>query len=242
MIELRNVGKVYQPGAPQQRVALQDIDLTVESGRFLAICGPAGSGKSTLLHLMSGLDRPTSGRVLFLGTDTASLNDEELSELRLRSVGFIFRWRNLIPELTVRDNVELPLIYAGVTRHRHQRSEAVLASVGMAGRAEDLARTIGVGDQLNVALARALINDPALIVADEPGDAVDCATARRFIATLRDAAQQRTVVLATDDQALADEADQLVHIRAGSILPAAPRLHSSPQPPPVPNARAELGS
>jgi ABC-type lipoprotein export system ATPase subunit len=218
VIELRSVDKIY-PTAAGPVPALHGIDLTIQRGEFVAVVGPTGSGKSTLLNLISCLDVATSGQVLFLDSDTATLSDDELSRLRNRSVGFVFQTRNLVVEMTVRANVELPLIYAGVTRDRHVRSDQLLGRLGIADRAEQLAGTLSAGDQQLVAVARALVTDPDLIVADEPTGAIDRGdSAEQFLAILRDLhAKGRTLVLATDNEQVAAAAERVVRLTAGTI-------------------------
>lgn len=221
MIELRSVQKVY-PCATTPYRALHDIDLIIGTGEFVAVVGPAGSGKSTLLTLIGCLDLPTSGHVFFNGGDTTRLSDDQLARLRNGSIGFVFRTRNLIPELTVRGNVELPSVYAGAGAHRRDRSTKLLADLGLAARAEHPAATLSRGDQQRVALARALANDPELIVADEPTGSIDGESAEQFLHTLREQhLQGRTIVLATDNEGVAAVAERVVRLAAGLIAVAA---------------------
>lgn len=220
MIELRSVSKVLSTAAGAQRHALREVTLSVHRGELLAISGPSGSGKSTLLSLLGCIDVPTSGRVVFEGTDTRSLKAAQLARFRLQHVGVIFRQRHVVPELTVRDNVELPLIYAGVTRHRHERSKDALETVGLLEMQDQMARSIDVADALVVALARAIVSEPVLIIADEPTSAVDHAGAIRFLSLLRQVGRERALVLATDDEAVAGIAERSVRLRDGLLLDA----------------------
>lgn len=222
MIELRSVDKIY-PSTAGPVPALHGIDLTIQRGEFLAVVGPVGSGKSTLLNLIGCLDVPTAGQVLFLGSDTSALGDDQLSRLRNRSVGFVFQSQNVVGEMTIRANVELPLVYAGVTRQRHVLSNQLLAYVGLADRAEQLAGTLSAGDQQRVAIARALVTDPDLIVADEPTGGIDRGDSARHLLTMPRVlhAKGRTLVLATDNEEVAAAADRIVRLEAGTIVATA---------------------
>jgi putative ABC transport system ATP-binding protein len=217
VIELRGASKLF-PASGTQEVGLYAVDLVVREGEFLALLGPAGSGKSTLLSLIGCMAAPSHGEVVFRGTSIASLREDARSQLRLKSIGFMFPSHYLIEELSVRENVELPLIYAGVTRKRHERSTRLLTEVGMLDRADELAAGMRPSEMLNVALARALINDPVLIVADEPTRAVGWEGARRLLGTLRSLSKQgRTIVLATDDENVADAASRVVRMGRGTF-------------------------
>ncbi len=235
MIELRGASKLF-PAKGTQEVGLYGVNLVVREGEFLALLGPAGSGKSTLLSLVGCMAVPSHGEVIFRGTSTASLREDARSQLRLKSIGFMFPSHYLIEELSVRENVELPLIYAGVTRKRHERSTKLLDEVGMVDRADERAAGLSSSDRLNVALARALINDPVLIVADEPTRAVDLDSAGRLLIRLRSLSKQgRTIVLATDDENVADAASRVVRMRGGAVSTleqqAAPKRADAVLPP-----------
>ncbi len=180
MIELVSVGRTFG-SASAPVTALRDVNLVVQRGEFVAIVGPSGSGKSTLLNLIGCLDQPTSGRLFFLGEDTSTLNDTKLSRIRNRSIGFVFQMFNLVPELTVYENIELPLVYAGVTRQRRVLISNVLERVGMEHRTDHPAGLLSGGEQQRVAIARALVNDPALILADEPTGSIDPASAEQVM-------------------------------------------------------------
>ena len=217
MIELASVGRIYG-SASAPVTALRDVNLVIQRGEFVAIVGPSGSGKSTLLNLIGCLDQPSSGRLLFLGEDTSKLNDTKLSRIRNRSIGFVFQMFNLVPELTVFENVELPLVYAGVTRQRRALTAKVLERVGMAHRAEHPAGLLSGGEQQRVAIARALVNDPALILADEPTGSIDPASAEQVMQLLGDLHDQaRTIVLVTHNMSVAAVAQRVVRIDSGTI-------------------------
>jgi putative ABC transport system ATP-binding protein len=217
MIELASVGKTYG-SASAPVTALRDVNLVIQRGEFVAIVGPSGSGKSTLLNLIGCLDQPSSGRLLFLGEDTSSLNDTKLSRIRNRSIGFVFQMFNLVPELTVYENVELPLVYAGVTHQRRALTTKVLERVGMTHRADHPASLLSGGEQQRVAIARALVNDPALILADEPTGSIDPVSAEQVMQLLSELHDQaRTIVLVTHNMSVAAVAQRVVRIEAGTI-------------------------
>lgn len=217
MIELASVGRTYG-SASAPVTALRDVNLLIQRGEFVAIVGPSGSGKSTLLNLIGCLDQPTSGRLLFLGEDTSALNDTKLSRIRNRSIGFVFQMFNLVPELTVYENIELPLVYAGVTRERRALTTKVLERVGMAHRADHPASLLSGGEQQRVAIARALVNDPALILADEPTGSIDPDSAEQVMELLGELHDQaRTIVLVTHNMSVAAVAQRVVRIEGGTI-------------------------
>jgi putative ABC transport system ATP-binding protein len=217
MIELASVGRTYG-SASAPVTALRDVNLLIQRGEFVAIVGPSGSGKSTLLNLIGCLDQPTSGRLLFLGEDTSTLNDTKLSRIRNRSIGFVFQMFNLVPELTVYENIELPLVYAGVTRERRALTTKVLERVGMAHRADHPASLLSGGEQQRVAIARALVNDPALILADEPTGSIDPDSAEQVMELLGELHDQaRTIVLVTHNMSVAAVAQRVVRIESGTI-------------------------
>ncbi len=236
MIELVSVGKAYG-SADAPVIALHDVNLTIQRGEFVAVVGPSGSGKSTLLNLIGCLDQPTSGHLLFLGEDTSMLNDTKLSRIRNRSIGFVFQMFNLVPELTVYENIELPLVYAGVTRQRRALTTKALERVGMAHRAEHQAALLSGGEQQRVAIARALVNDPALILADEPTGSIDPVSAEQVMQLLGELHDQaRTIVLVTHNHAIAAVAQRVVRIASGTIEEVEPDA-TSPEAP-LSNARS----
>ncbi len=218
MIELNGVTKVY---AGADTPALNGIDLSILRGEFVAIVGPSGSGKSTLLNLIGCLDRPTSGHVVLLGEDTSRLNDQRLSRLRNRSIGFIFQAFNLVPELTVEENVELPLVYAGITGNRRTLTQAALNAVGIAHHSEQRAGRLSGGEQQRAAIARALVIDPPLVLADEPTGSVDPRSAAQIMQLLGQLHDQgRTIVVVTHNQQVAAAAQRVIGIDAGTVSDA----------------------
>ena len=218
MIELEGVTKTYRMGKVEVQ-ALRGIDLVVDGGEFVAIMGASGTGKSTLMNILGCLDVPTSGRYLLDGTDVAKLDDNRLAEIRNRKIGFVFQSFNLIPRTTALHNVEMPLIYAG-SAERKQRSIAALAAVGMADRAGHQPTELSGGQQQRAAIARALVTNPAILLADEPTGNLDTASSVEIMKLLvqlnRD--QGRTIVLITHEHDIAEFARRVVELRDGLIV------------------------
>ncbi len=199
--------------------ALRGASLRVEAREYVAIVGPSGSGKSTLLQLIGGIDTPSSGTIELLGVRLDSLSDRELTRLRLTRLGFIFQRFHLLPVLTVRENVELPMAEAGVTpSERRARAEELLAYVGLASRAHHRATQLSGGEMQRVAIARALANRPAILLADEPTGELDAATGREILDLFRRLnADGTTLIVVTHDDRLAAEAGRVVHMLDGTI-------------------------
>jgi putative ABC transport system ATP-binding protein len=208
--------------------ALRGVSLTVRQGDYVAIVGPSGCGKSTLLQLLGGIDAATSGHIGLLGTALESLDDRQLTRLRLTRLGFVFQRFHLLPVLSAAENVELPMAEAGVgLGERRARARELLAYVGLAGRAGHRATQLSGGEMQRVAIARALANRPALILADEPTGELDAATGRGILALFRQLnADGATLVVVTHDEKLAAEAGRVVEMVDGRIVgesgPAAP--------------------
>lgn len=209
--------------------ALRGVSFTVEEGEFLAIMGPSGSGKSTLLHLLGFLDRPTAGTYLFDGKSIGNLSDEELARLRNAEVGFVFQMFHLLPRVSVLNNVALPLVYAGVpTRERERRAEEALAVVGMTHRLQHVPSQLSGGERQRTAIARAIINNPRLILADEPTGNLDVASGQVVLEILKRLhAQGRTIILVTHETALADHAQRLLKLRDGRLATDERRAHDA---------------
>jgi putative ABC transport system ATP-binding protein len=199
--------------------ALRGVSLRVDRGDYVAIAGPSGSGKSTLLQLLGGIDTPSAGSVEILGTRLDTLSDGQLTRLRLTRLGFIFQRFHLLPVLTARENVELPMAEAGVSRvERQARARELLAYVGLAHRAEHRATQLSGGEMQRVAIARALANRPAVLLADEPTGELDAATGHDILDLFRRLnADGTTLVVVTHDERLAAEAARVVHMLDGSI-------------------------
>ena len=199
--------------------ALRDVTTEFPEGDFVAIIGASGSGKSTLLNLLGCLDRPTSGHYLLGGQDVAQLSDDELSEIRSRYLGFIFQSYNLIPQLTVLENIELPLYYQGKVSRQARRTSAELADlVGLGDRLHHRPSQLSGGQQQRVAIARALINNPRVILADEPTGNLDSATGEEIIQMLEGLNRQgRTIILVTHEPEVAARAQRIVRMRDGRM-------------------------
>jgi putative ABC transport system ATP-binding protein len=218
--QLRDVARRYGDGAGSVD-AVRDVDLTIGSGEFVAVVGPSGSGKTTLLQLLGGLDRPTSGEVLFDGRDMARLADGELARLRRDALGFVFQQFNLIPTLTAAQNVEVALAPRGLpSEERRRQVGSLLDSVGLADRASHLPGALSGGEQQRVAIARALANDPHVVLADEPTGNLDSETGDEIIGLLGRVAadRRRTVVVVTHDTAIASRATRTIHMRDGRLV------------------------
>jgi len=215
---LEGVTKVYPMGVTEVR-ALAGVSVSFEAGSSGAIMGPSGSGKSTMLNLLGCLDRPTSGRYLLEGQDVAELNDNALSEFRLRHLGFVFQSFNLIPQLTVRENIELPLYYLDWDADESAgRAEEMAERVGLADRLGHRPAELSGGEQQRVAVARALAANPSILLADEPTGNLDSVTSRQLMSLLSELnAQGKTVIMVTHEAELAKYAQHRLHMRDGVI-------------------------
>lgn len=219
MIRFESVRKVY-PQGDREVAALDGLTLDVPKGEFLAVMGPSGSGKSTFLHLSGGLDLPTSGTVSVEGRPTSGMSDDDLTLLRRRRVGLVFQFFNLIPTLRVIENISLPLLLDGRRQGEvRDRARALLERVGLTHRAEHFPEELSGGEMQRTAIARALIIDPVLLLADEPTGNLDSATGRGILEILRDVASKegRTVVMVTHDSQAAAWGHRLVKLRDGRL-------------------------
>ncbi|HEY3832044.1 MAG TPA: ABC transporter ATP-binding protein [Acidimicrobiia bacterium] len=218
VIELSGVSKVYRPGSIEVH-ALNNVDITIGSGEFVAITGPSGSGKSTLMHIIGCLDVPTSGRYLLAGDDVSQLDEYALADIRNLRIGFVFQQFNLLSSISAQRNVELPLVYTGIARaERRRRAAAALERVGLADRLDHKPGELSGGQQQRVAVARALVTEPALILADEPTGNLDTASTTdvlRLLGELHDSG--RTIVLITHERDVAAEAERIVTMRDGKV-------------------------
>ena len=219
MIDLKDLSKIYSDGDSEIR-ALDGINLSIAEGEFVAIVGQSGSGKSTAMNIIGCLDVPTSGQYLLDGEDVSGMNEIQLADIRSRRLGFIFQQYNLIPKLSVIENVELPLIYKAMKpEERRTRAMSALEKVGLPDRADKYPSQLSGGQQQRVSIARALAGDPQLILADEPTGALDSKTGKdvlEFISALND--EGKTVVLITHDMSVAQRAKRIVRIQDGKIV------------------------
>jgi putative ABC transport system ATP-binding protein len=221
MIKLENITKIYK-NSEVETVALKNINLEIKEGEFVAIMGPSGSGKSTLMHILGCLDRPTSGRYFLEGKDVSTLNDDELAEIRKRKIGFVFQAYNLLPRIKVIEQVELPLVYAGVKPE--ERREKAIQALKAAAFPDNFwyhyPNQLSGGMQQRVAIARALVNDPILILADEPTGNLDTKTGEIVLDTFQrlNFEFEKTIVLVTHEEYVAKHAERIVLIRDGEII------------------------
>lgn len=220
MVAVHRVSRYYRRGVEDIH-ALEDVSLSIEAGRFVAFMGPSGSGKSTLLNIVSGIDRPDRGEVMVAGQRLNRLSEDELARWRARHVGLIFQFFNLIPVLSARDNVALPLLLTDFDRHeRLRRAETALRVVGLAGRSGHTPRTLSGGEQQRVAIARAIVTDPDLIVADEPTGDLDARSAEEVLDLLRRLRTDfgKTIVMVTHDPRALRFVDYAFHLDKGVLL------------------------
>lgn len=218
LVEIRDMCKVYNPGENEVR-ALDHVDLVINEKEFVAIIGQSGSGKSTLMNMLGCLDIPTSGTYMLHDKDVSHLSDNELSDIRNKEIGFIFQGFNLIANLTAMENVELPLIYRGVSKRERMRlSETALEKVGLAKRKTHKPSEMSGGQQQRVAIARAIAQAPPIILADEPTGNLDSGSTKEIMGILRDLHEEgRTVILITHDNEIAAKAKRVIKIKDGHI-------------------------
>ncbi|MEK7632733.1 MAG: ABC transporter ATP-binding protein [Patescibacteria group bacterium] len=219
IIELKDLTKTYQNGDVETLV-LRGLNLTIESGEFVALMGPSGSGKSTLMHILSFLDRPTSGAYIYRDRDVTALTNDERATLRLSDIGFVFQAFHLLPKLTVLENVMLPLVYAGLPAadRKHQAAEA-LNRVGLNERLDYLPNQLSGGQKQRVAIARALINNPSVIFADEPTGNLDSVSSEQVLNILADLHNEgRTIVMVTHETEAASFAKRVIRMKDGVVI------------------------
>ena len=219
LIDLRDVIKTYETGAGDVTV-LKDINLRVQAGEFVGVVGPSGSGKSTLLNMVTGIDRPSSGKVFIGGEAVHTLSENQLARWRGRHVGVIFQFFQLLPTLTIVENVMLPMDFCSVYRRRERKERAMhlLDQVDIADQAHKLPNALSGGQQQRAAIARALANDPPVVVADEPTGNLDTATANEVFALFEDLVSQgKTMMVVTHDRALSARTHRVIHLLDGRI-------------------------
>lgn len=219
-VEIRHLTKSYRRGE-QTVPVLENINLDIQFGEFVALMGPSGSGKSTLLNLIAGIDKPTSGKLLVGGVDIAALTEADLARWRGGHVGFIFQFYNLMPVLNALENVELPLMLTRLTRHeRREHAESALAMVGLTDRMNHYPSELSGGQQQRVAIARAIITDPTLLVADEPTGDLDRVSAHEILDLLDQLNTElgKTIVMVTHDHRAAERAHRLMQLEKGELI------------------------
>ena len=219
LIELKDIYKIYPMGEETVH-ALDGVNITIDQGEFVAIVGSSGSGKSTAMNIIGCLDVPTSGTYHLGGVDVSTMEDDQQADIRNKMLGFIFQQYNLIPRLSVLENVELPLLYAGVPAdQRRERAIRSLERVGLADKKKNLPSQLSGGQQQRVSIARALAGDPSVILADEPTGALDSKTGREVLGFLKKLNREGdTVVLITHDNSIAVKADRIIRLQDGKVI------------------------
>ena len=217
ILRVENLTKVYGKGENEVR-ALDGVSFSVEKGEFVAVIGPSGSGKSTLLHILGGVDRPTSGRVLMDGKDVYAQNEEQLAIFRRRQVGLIYQFYNLIPVLNVTENITLPVLMDGQKVNRDRLKE-LITTLGLTGRENHLPNQLSGGQQQRVSIGRALMNAPAVVLADEPTGNLDSKNSKEIVDLLKISNEKygQTLIVITHDQSIALQADRIISIDDGKI-------------------------
>lgn len=218
IIHIEHISKVYEMGTEDVH-ALRDVSLDIGSNEYVAIMGPSGSGKSTLMNMLGCLDTPSSGTYLFNSEDVKSMSDDDLASIRNREIGFVFQTFNLLPRATALQNVELPLVYAGVkSSARREKAEQALTSVGLEDRMDHRPNELSGGQRQRVAIARALITSPSIILADEPTGNLDSRTGQDIMALFESLWKQgNTVILVTHEEEIAQHARRIIRLRDGLI-------------------------
>ena len=217
ILRVENLSKIYGKGETAVK-AIDDISFSVEKGEFVAIIGPSGSGKSTMLHILGGVDRPTKGKVYINDTDIYSLNNNDLAIFRRRNVGLIYQFYNLIPILNVEENISLPVLLDG-KKVDEQRLNEIVKNLGLENRIKHLPNQLSGGQQQRVAIGRSLINEPAIILADEPTGNLDSKNSKEILELLKlsNKKYEQTLIMITHDQNIAKEADRIIKIEDGKI-------------------------
>ena len=217
ILRVENLTKIYGKGENEVR-ALDDVSFSVNKGEFIAVIGPSGSGKSTLLHILGGVDRPTSGRVLMDGKDVYAQNEEQLAIFRRRQVGLIYQFYNLIPVLNVTENITLPVLMDG-QRVNSDRLKELITTLGLTGRENHLPNQLSGGQQQRVSIGRALMNAPAVVLADEPTGNLDSKNSKEIVDLLKISNEKygQTLIVITHDESIALQADRIISIDDGKI-------------------------
>jgi len=218
MLEIKKIKKIYQMGKVKVE-ALRGISFCIDKGEFVAIMGPSGSGKSTLMHIIGCLDQPTEGNFIIGGKDVSKLNDDRLAEIRNKRIGFVFQQFNLLSRTSILHNVEIPLIYAGIkAKQRRELAKQALESVGLGDRLKHKPNEISGGEKQRAAIARALVNNPLIVLADEPTGNLDTKTGEEIMKIFYKLHQQgNTIIMVTHEAEIARHAQRIIHLRDGLI-------------------------
>jgi putative ABC transport system ATP-binding protein len=225
LIVLKDITKVYQMGDMEVR-ALDGVNLTIHKGEYVAIMGPSGSGKSTMMNVIGCLDTPTTGGYELNGKQVEKMTDDDLAQIRNEEIGFVFQTFNLLARTTALQNVELPLIYAGITPvERHAMAQKALENVGLGSRSDHMPNQLSGGQRQRVAIARALVNNPSILLADEPTGALDSKTSIEIMALFEELYQKgNTIILVTHEEDIAKHAHRIVKLRDGKVLSDEPNV------------------
>jgi len=220
IIQITKLSKIYKTGIDIETAALSDISLSINKGEFVAIMGPSGSGKSTLMHILGALDLPTKGKYFLDGQDVRSMSEDDLSEIRNRKIGFIFQAYNLLPRTSAIDNVMLPMSYAGIPEQEQlERAIFFLELVGLSDRMHHMSNQLSGGQQQRVAIARSLVMDPAILLADEPTGNIASVQADEIMYIFQRLNEKgHTIIMITHEQDIAQYARRIIHIKDGKII------------------------
>jgi len=218
VIKVRNLRKIYSGAVPT--VAIDGVSFDIQEGEFVAIMGPSGSGKSTLMHILGFLDKPTSGSYQFWNREISEFSEQEMAKIRNKKIGFVFQMFNLLPRLNILENIELPLLYSGITKlKRNELVMRAIEEISLSHRLSHFPNQLSGGEQQRVAIARALVNDPAVIFADEPTGNLDSESGQRILDIFQNLNQKgRTIILVTHEEQIAKRARRILYLVDGKLI------------------------